>query len=116
MNKYYYDNVIDALYMAEHFGVKYSGDSCLIKVLKSEEIAKLYVALESMDIFEPKEGDVITWTIYKGQGLAEQTFFKEYNINKDKSIWNCLYDWVTDQKIIQRNNTAFIMPKVEEND
>ena len=121
MNKLYYDNAIDALYMSERFGVEfyreYKDESAayydkqdLIDEIGTIDI-KLYVIPESMSIFEPKEGDFITQDgdsfCHKviGFGKSKQPICSQTKIEYEP-YWD---------KIIQRNNKPFIMPK-QEND
>jgi hypothetical protein len=132
MSRLYYDNAIDALYMAEKFGVKIEGNYTsygrqyklrgVKKQITSYHLAgmfrltdgKLYIALESIDIFEPKEGDVIAW---KGD------YAEVYRVRDEHSeTWHIVKSDVSgylkyqDCKIIQRNNVPFIMPKSEVSD
>ena len=108
MSRLYYDNAIDALYMAEKFGVmlfeEYRDGTA--QLLDSEDIiegigggVKYLIAPKSLDIFEPKEGDLI-------QGFKFNNFF---TTESDK--------WTSaEAKIIQRNGMPFIMPKREVSD
>jgi len=122
MTRYFYDNAIDALYMAEKFGVKYlkdtlvgdgwakfwttesnysfcSPDVSLRTTIHSDVI--FYIAPESLEIFDPREGDFIAF------GTGGGVDFGHYcsDIRKERVL-----------EIIQRNNTPFITPKSEEDD
>ena len=121
MNKYYYDNAIDALYMAEKFGVEfyreYKDESAayydkqdLIDEIGTIDI-KLYVIPESMSIFEPKDGDewrIGDWILLYCDGDNDCNYNPSTCINST--------DFAASEKpktLICRNNKPFIMPKEE---
>lgn len=122
MTKYYYDCPIQALYMKMNFDVQFESldadkehlyvDKHLFNDFSNmvcdiqdmlQGIKKIYVAKQSEDIFEPREGDI-------GQVQNDNIIFQfekwteEYYKKRDLC------------KIIIRNNKQFFMPKQEENE
>ena len=126
--KYYYDCLIQALYMMKEFDVKFfikddDGDDYDFTewYLNSQNVLELfteleafpcriYVKSESEHIFEPKEGDL-------GQMKAEGArFFVKYNESlKEWKEWHCggYYSDKNGSEIIYRNGKNFFNPKEE---
>lgn len=104
--KLYYDNPVEALYMAETFGVKFNtfADSSdlreqLIYQIDNPRIHfdSFYIAPESMGIFEARDADI----------CIDNN--KPYRIHNYFGKGLVIYP----HKIIQRNGKAFINPKCE---
>ena len=126
--KYYYDCLIQALYMMKEFDVKFfikddDGDDYDFTewYLNSQNVLELfteleafpcriYVKSESEHIFEPKDGDL-------GQMKAEGArFFVKYNESlKEWKEWHCggYYSDKNGSEIIYRNGKHFFNPKEE---
>ena len=126
--KYYYDCLIQALYMMKEFDVKFfikddDGDDYDFTewYLNSQNVLELfteleafpcriYVKSESEHIFEPKEGDL-------GQMKAVGArFFVKYNESlKEWKEWHCggYYSDKNGSEIIYRNGKNFFNPKEE---
>ncbi len=126
--KYYYDCLIQALYMMKEFDVKFfikddDGDDYDFTewYLNSQNVLELfteleafpcriYVKSESEHIFEPKDGDL-------GQMKAEGArFFVKYNESlKEWKEWHCggYYSDKNGSDIIYRNGKHFFNPKEE---
>jgi hypothetical protein len=121
MTKLYYDCPIEAAYMAKYHGVKFdaeipiSFDEGYINYVQNNTYTtlsyyqehvqdELYIAPESMEIFEPKVGDFIYkgWDDCKGNPhwITPQTI--EDDLSTQLPV-----------KIVERNNKPFIMPKEE---
>ena len=126
--KYYYDCLIQALYMMKEFDVKFfikddDGDDYDFTewYLNSQNVLELfteleafpcriYVKSESEHIFEPKEGDL-------GQMKAEGArFIVKYNeSSKEWKEWHCggYYSDKNGSDIIMRDGKQFFNPKEE---
>ena len=126
--KYYYDCLIQALYMMKEFDVKFfikddDGDDYDFTewYLNSQNVLELfteleafpcriYVKSESEHIFEPKDGDL-------GQMKAEGArFFVKYNESlKEWKEWHCggYYSDKNGSDIIMRDGKHFFNPKEE---
>ena len=117
MTKLYYDNAIDALYMAEKFGVKvtdlggrvYSLD-CFFACMEESLKEKYYIAPESLEAFEPIDGDVVLNDDAEPKIVIKQNSGRIF-WHEDEDYGYCYRESLTG--IIQRNNTAFISPKSE---
>ena len=139
MTRLFYDDAIDALYMAEKHGVKlqyvesYSSDSWvenidldqIYRILHqsgkgSYELTKLYIALESEGIFEAIEGDLVishgNIRLLDKIGTVkclrkDGVLFLEADYHDDASFGELIHQvHCSKAQIIQRNNTSFIMP------
>lgn len=118
MTKLYYDCPVKAGIMTKYQGVKvgiYIGDD-LFTISNPWEhslVSKYYIAPESMDIFEPREGDLVREV---GGGIVFVEAITELGeplkVDEDNEIGGGL-NWLYVDSIIQRNNTPFIMPKEE---
>ena len=126
--KYYYDCLIQALYMMKEFDVKFfikddDGDDYDFTewYLNSQNVLELFIELEafpcriyvkseSEHIFEPKDGDL-------GQMKAEGArFFVKYNESlKEWKEWHCggYYSNKNGSDIIMRDGKHFFNPKEE---
>ena len=119
--KYYYDCLIQALYMNKEFGVKFytafksdfldkelgfcADIRGIYNVLSSDN--KIYVEPESEHIFEPKDDDL---GIYDGGELWRFITGKWYFRNDFEDRTED-YDFITN--IIKRDNKHFFNPKEE---
>lgn len=110
MSKLYYTNPIVAAYMAEEFGARFinrENQELSIGEIQRDCHPKMsendiyYIHPDSLDIFEPKEGDICQHpennNCYSIEGRE--------NISWAKSV---------SMKIIQRDNKPFFMPEIEE--
>jgi len=99
MNKLYYDNPIKAAYMAREFSVRFVDTNgievFLTPFIDIEDIRPKFIHPDSLDIFEPKEGDLLT-----GKNGKAVMFFDDRHESNDRQIILC-------------DNKHFFMPKEE---
>lgn len=121
--KLYYKDPLQAAWMHREFDVWYEeyftnekkittapNDIKYHEWMDSEH--KWWILLESHPIFEPQAGDLVSWTLYKGQKVHEQTFYDSAYPSLIEAL-SSDDDALSEVKIIQRNNKAFFMPEVE---
>lgn len=116
MSKLYYTNPIVAAYMAEEFGVRFinrENQELSIGEIQRDCHPKMsendiyYIHPDSLDIFEPKEGDLIS--INDGISAAlitHKEFILALIANNDR--------FEAPLQIIRRNNKPFFVPEIEE--
>lgn len=126
MTKYFYTNSLDAFYMEQKWGVKYRGKIGKFGIYVTPKSGVITVddhlrltdkwPVEMAFIIQPDEPDT-KWVVhedsvhlFKAQ-MGDILFWPELpsllQIAKPDNEYNKRF------KIIQRNNTAFIMPEVE---
>ena len=132
--KYYYNNILEAGYMVENFGIKLAhyeparrtiaqSDNCIMtggddifeiewkQVIggcwqeDSWETLPFYVHPDSYHILEPQEGDVLSYYEQSEDMFPSQHVWTG---GSNKSYWSRVVF-----EIIQRNGKAFIMPEIE---
>lgn len=133
MKKLYYDCPLEAAYMAKNFGVEIytiwkRKDGDRKQTHDKEKLRDLdcyatpyYIEDDSLHIFEPQVGDLVEYRTNGSIAYVETNFtivFKRKILMRDDMSD---YDYegfgfneiplTGDEKIIQRNNKAFIMPK-----
>lgn len=117
MTKLYYDDPLQAVYMAEEFGVKYCDDvrldsNCRISdvtYIKCPPIA--YIHPDSYHIFDPMEGDVMQWHRQCNLMLVEKAP-KDTEENEVLKLSE-LHKTLPNGRIIQRQGKPFFWPKTE---
>ena len=125
MTKLYYDDPLAAAYMAREFGVEYKSNYTKDWLSAQSYTSRgnfdwLYVEYhihpDSLDIFTPKEGDLVDWDVvngysYNAEREKESAFmggYSKYPVGPNRSdavIGEVVY------KIIQRDGKQFFMPK-----
>ena len=124
MTRYYYTDLIKALYMMKEFEVKFVGlnEKALIKLmhlainmheglsLKDIPEVNLYVAPESENIFEQKKGDIGIQDDGEYFAIAKAHDIEDFEDNRH-TISPSHY-WT----IIMRDSKLFFNPLIENND
>jgi len=119
-NRLYYDCPISAAYMAKNFNVDFTNQTNsyrywyadLVENINDEREEKLYIHPDSLSIFEPQEGDLVTTSGYPAKIIGKllgktDCFAVEFGSKNDPS-----YAYKKDiDLIIERNGKPFIMPQ-----
>lgn len=117
-SKLYYDDAMDAFYMAEKHGVMYADKDCVIVsavdfkvnyLAAMERRLPLRVCENSLPIFEPRAGDLIQVGDDNERYSAHMVF--ESNGELYIEDYGESYKVSPNNKIIQRDGKPFIWPK-----
>lgn len=122
--RYYYDDPLEAAWMAQHFGMSFEGYDeieidryeILSAALKPHDMRINYtvpsifiIRFDSQHLLEPQVGDLVSINGGESASIATHWEFCEaLKANADR--------FVSPVQIIQRNGAAFMMPKSEETD
>ena len=127
MTKLYYDDPLIAAYMFREFDITFrselddhigfDGDLHLLAERNQGEVyeGKYCIHLDSLDVFKPQVGDMVRFRGEFGASVYATDLFK---IPSDRTDYSdpcfSFYSDICSKEIIQRDNKAFFMPKVEE--
>jgi len=94
--RYYYEDPLEAAYMAKHYGMKLDPE-IEVYIYRDEENFKYYIHPDSLPLLEPMDGDLVTDAV-----ISQIAMLKEMR-KADLPVG----------KIIQRAGKAFHWPKKE---
>lgn len=128
MTKLYYTDALKAAWMSREFGVltycinddgNETDDDfyAYLEAAQEESAFPFYVHPDSLSIFEPMEGDVVSYW-YESEpdyhcSTAKRTREHIKRLTKAKMFYVKHQSGISRMRIIQRNGKAFFMPEVE---
>ena len=116
----YYDDALQAAWMAREFGVKFKSgfalnekieDRFILEDIDAKQKYKLIVHPDSLAIFGIQRDDLVQWTVYKGKGVFHERTYTENAHDELIKALNSGDKSVSDIKIIQRQGKHFFIPK-----